>query len=237
MKFKRILKPWFYVAALVGSQLFILVPAVFLSRYFPDFIYWTASPFGTFSITVAGGGAAFLVVLLATCPQSTADFLRIFELNSIAKNISYSGIIAGFILGVTGVLIVQRGLVGFAEESPLTRPFIHQPGLKKHFFTILLIIGPLFEEIIMRGFLYRAFRKNYGISVSILIIIAVATLTHCNVMMTSIVIFLVLVILQIILCLLLEKTQNLWNPIICHVAYNSAVTVGWLIGVSHRGAS
>jgi len=120
----------------------------------------------------------------------------------------------------------------FAEKYPLTKPFIHQPGPEKYLLVILLLVGPVFEEIIMRGFLYRAFRESYGIILSVSTMVLVTTLTHWGVMTASLWMFLLLAVLQAILCLILEKTRNLWNCIACHFVYNATVTSAWLMGTS-----
>jgi len=120
----------------------------------------------------------------------------------------------------------------FADNYPLMRPFIDRSGPQKYLFVLLLLIGPIFEEAIMRGFLYRAFRKTYGITLSVSIIVLAAMLTHPGVMKASPWLFLFLGVVQAVLCLILEKTGNLWNCIACHFAYNATVVCAWLMGTS-----
>jgi membrane protease YdiL (CAAX protease family) len=230
---RRISRPWLYIAALFGSQLVVLVVVVAFWGFFPRFRYWVGTPFGTFFITAAGGLAAFLIVVFVAHPQSLLDVLNLFEFQSIRQGISCFAVVAGFVLGLTGVFLARVELADFAEKYPLTKPFIHQPGPEKHLFTIILLVGPLFEEIIMRGFLYRAFREGYGIALSISIMVLVATLTHWGVVTTSPWVFLLLAVLQVILCLLFEKTRNLWNCIVCHCVYNATLTSAWLMGTSN----
>ena len=230
---RKILKPWICIAALFCSQLVALVVVVALWQFFPRFRYWEGTPLGTFFITAGGGLAAFLVVLLYAHPQSLPDVLALFEFQSIRQGISYFAVFAGVVLGLTGVFLARIELADFAEKYPLTKPFIHQPGPEKHLLTILLLVGPVFEEIIMRGFLYRALRESYGIALSISIMVLVATLTHWGVMMASPWVFLLLAVLEVILCLILEKTRNLWNCIVCHCVYNATLTSAWLMGMSN----
>lgn len=81
----------------------------------------------------------------------------------------------------------------------------------------------------MRGFLYRAFRDRYGIAFSMLTVAMAATISHVGVATASLTIFFLLTVLQVILCLLLETTRNLWNCILCHVLYNATLIGAWLI--------
>ncbi|HJW38640.1 MAG TPA: CPBP family intramembrane glutamic endopeptidase [Candidatus Udaeobacter sp.] len=227
------MKPWLYIAALFGSQLVALVVLVAFWQFFPRFRYWVGTPFGAFFVTAGEGLAALLVVLLFAHPQSLLDVLDLFEFQSIRQGISYFAVVAGLVLGLTGVFLARIELSpDFAEKYPLTKPFIHQPGPEKHLFTILVLVGPVFEEIIMRGFLYRAFRESYGIPLSISIVVFAATLTHPGVMTASVWLFVLLAVVQVTLCLILEKTRNLWNCIVCHCVYNATLTSAWLMEMS-----
>lgn len=213
-----------------GSQLVALVILATLWSFSPRFGYWIGTPFGTFSVTVFGGLAAFLVVMLFSA--SLLDIFSLFEFQSIRQGLGYFAPVAGFVLGLTGVFLTRISMTHFADNYPLMRPFIHLPGPQKYLLVILLLIGPIFEEIIMRGFLYRAFRKSYGITLSVSTIVLAAMLTHPGVMTASPWLFLLLGALQAILCLILEKTHNLWNCIACHFVYNATVTSAWLMGTS-----
>ena len=228
----RILRPWLYIAALFGSQLIELVVLVALWEFSIRFRYWVGTPFGTFSIIALGGFAAFVVVIFFSHPRSLPDLLSLFELQSIRQGLSYFALVAGLVLGLAGVFLTRIEMPHFAENYPLTKPFIHQPGPEKYLLVILLLVGPVFEEIIMRGFLYRTFRESYGIALSVSSMVLVAMLTHWGVMTASPWMFLLLAVLQAILCLILEKTRNLWNCIACHFVYNATITSAWLMGTS-----
>lgn len=91
----------------------------------------------------------------------------------------------------------------------------------------------VFEEIIMRGFLYRTFRESYGIALSILIVAFVAMLTQWGVMTALTWAFLLLAAVQVILCLLLQGERNLWNCVVCHYVYNATLVGAWLVGMSN----
>lgn len=226
----KTLRPWFYLAAVFGSQLVALVIVATFWEFFPTFRHWVDTPFGTFSVTVFGGLAAFFVVMLFSA--SRLDFLSLFEFQSIRQGLRYFAPGAGFVLGLAGVFLTRIRMEHFADNYPLMRPFMDLPGPQKYLLVILLLIGPIFEEIIMRGFLYRAFRKNYGITLSVSIIVLSAMLTHPGVMASSAWLFLFLGTFQAILCLILEKTGNLWNCIACHCVYNATVASAWLMGTS-----
>src|SRR5713101_3302504 len=128
----RILRPWLYIAALFGSQLVALLVVVGFWVFFTRFRYWAGTPFGTFSITVLSGFAAFLVVIFFSHPKSLPDLLSLFEFQSVRQGVSYFALVAGFVLGLTGVFLTRIEMPHFAETYPLTKPFIHQPGPEKY---------------------------------------------------------------------------------------------------------
>lgn len=221
--------PWLALAAVLGSQIALLVAIVVFWTLFPKFGYWATGRLGTFSLTAAAGIAAFLVVVAFAQPKSLRGFLDTFDIASLHQGISRYSVASGGILGLIGVLLTSIGGPQLSERL-LTRPFVHQPGPGKYLLTILLLVGPIFEEITMRGFLYRAFRSRYGISFSILTIVAVSAITHWGVTTRSLSISLLLAVLHVILCLLLEMTRNLWDCIICHILYNAVLITAWSIG-------
>ncbi|MBA2682563.1 MAG: CPBP family intramembrane metalloprotease [Ktedonobacteraceae bacterium] len=223
----KTLGPWLSLAALFGSQLVALVILVALWIFFPRARSSVGTPFGTFSVSVLGGFAALSAVLLF--PDSRRDLFLLFKLQSIRRGFSYFAPSAGFVLGVVGVSLTRVRVEHFAEDYPLMKPFIHLAGPQKYLLAILLLVGPIFEEVIMRGFLYRAFRRSYGITLSVSTIVLTAMLTHLGAVTTSPWLFLLIGALQTILCLILEKTCNLWNCIACHFVYNAVVASAWLM--------
>jgi membrane protease YdiL (CAAX protease family) len=224
----KILRPWLYLLAMFGSQLVALAILATVWTVFPQFRHWMETPLGTFSVTVFGGLSAFAVVMLLSAPG--LRFLSLFEFQSIGRGLSYFAPSAGLALGLIGVCLTRIRMDHFSDNYPLMRPFIHLSGPQRYLLVVVLLLGPVFEEIIMRGFLYRAFRKNYGPTLSISVITLAAMLTHPSIMASSALLFLFLAAFQAFLCLILEKTGNLWDCIACHCVYNATVVSAWLIG-------
>lgn len=220
-------RPWLYLVALLGSQLLALVVLVTLLAFFPELRYWVETPWGAFSVTVFGGLAAFSVVALLS--GSRYQLLKPFEFHSIRQAPNYLSIGTGFILGLAGVFLTRFGVADFADNYPVMSPFVRAVGPERYLFLILLLVGPIVEESIVRGFLYRAFRRSYGITVSISAILVVAIFNHPGTFAASLSLFLLLGVSQILLCLILEKTDNLWNCIACHCVYNAVVACAWLM--------
>ena len=97
-------------------------------------------------------------------------------------------------------------------------------GPERYFFLApLVLLAPLFEESIYRGFLYKAFRGSYSMKVSMALIVAWTVNTHWSQYSHSWIAALGLSILTIVQCYLREKSNSLWDCIICHFTYNASL--------------
>ncbi len=78
------------------------------------------------------------------------------------------------------------------------------------------VIGPVFEEIFFRGFLYRALKKSVGSVCGLIVSSALFALIHNNLMA-----FFPIFGLGIMLGVLLDKTSSLIPSIVMHIMVNS----------------
>jgi membrane protease YdiL (CAAX protease family) len=90
-------------------------------------------------------------------------------------------------------------------------------------------VGPFAEEVAERGFLYRAFRENYGIYLSIALIICLDVFFHWQMASHSFFSLGLISSITILTCIIREKTGSTWNCIFFHVVYNAITQRQWLI--------
>lgn len=81
----------------------------------------------------------------------------------------------------------------------------------------IAILGPFFEEIFFRGFIYQTFRRKWGIRNGILAVSFLFALLHAHW-----VAFLPIFALSIMLCLVFEKTGSLIPGTVLHMFHNTA---------------
>jgi membrane protease YdiL (CAAX protease family) len=79
-----------------------------------------------------------------------------------------------------------------------------------------IVLTPVGEEIMVRGFMYGYFRKRLGAALGLLLQAIVFSLLHLSPSIKSIQVF----IIGIILGLLYEKTGSIYSSMICHGAIN-----------------
>lgn len=134
----------------------------------------------------------------------------------------------------TGLLLLACALV-FGSSPFIERlfPALHSPemdgmialGLStKPFLTILAvgIMGPLFEELIFRGWLFERFETIFSARVALVLTSVMFTLTHVQYAWP---ILLVLLVLAFLLGALRMRTGSLWPSVIMHCANNTTMAL------------
>lgn len=139
-----------------------------------------------------------------------------------------------FILFAVAVLFVSRFVPGVNIEQEQQLGFDNVQGTIALILTFisLVVLPPLVEEILVRGFLYSSLRKKSGFIVAALLtslIFAVAHLPEGGdggpLYIAAIDTFL----LSIVLCFIREKTGSLWAGIVLHAIKNGVAYVSLFI--------
>ncbi|HTV39235.1 MAG TPA: type II CAAX endopeptidase family protein [Candidatus Sulfotelmatobacter sp.] len=88
-----------------------------------------------------------------------------------------------------------------------------------------LILAPLLEEAVNRGFLYKAFRNSYSMPVSVIVMVAWTCWTHWGYYYESWIAALQLSAWTVLQCYLREKSPSLWDCVIPHCASNALILI------------
>lgn len=84
------------------------------------------------------------------------------------------------------------------------------------------VLAPVLEEMLFRGIILRSFLLQYSRTGAMLGSAALFGLAHLNIYQ-----FVVALLMGIILAWLYERARSLWPCILCHAAYNSAITLNY----------
>lgn len=118
----------------------------------------------------------------------------------------------------------------WTSPNTITRGFFHEGGGALLFYLIFVVtLGPFYEEIAFRGFLYSGFRCKYQRIASTLLVVFIMAYFHFSAIAHSLWTAYCLLSLWILICIMQEYTRNLWNSILCHAAYNAAAGLPFLI--------
>ena len=118
--------------------------------------------------------------------------------------------------------LVQK-IFGSADDSQLiVKYFLEHPDLKHRAAVIFMavIMAPVAEEIIFRGYFYGVIRKYGGRLPALLTSSLLFAAIHVH--LPSL---LGLGVLAIILCLVYERTGSLWASITMHAAFNASTII------------
>src|SRR5262249_49881936 len=81
---------------------------------------------------------------------------------------------------------------------------------------LAVIIAPLAEEFIFRGYLYRVLRKYCGRIIAALVSSLIFAIIHLHIPSIA-----GLFVLALILILIYERTSTLWAPVLMHASFNA----------------
>jgi membrane protease YdiL (CAAX protease family) len=95
-------------------------------------------------------------------------------------------------------------------------------GLERYFFLAPGLLAAFFEEPVYRGFLYKAFRGSYSMGISMVLIMGITAWDHWSYYSHWVAAF-DLSIFTIVQCYLREKSNSLWDCILCHFAFNASL--------------
>ncbi len=124
-----------------------------------------------------------------------------------------------WLLILAGFLVVQ--LTVGALFNVKSGDFLQELNGSKHILLIFvfLILAPLLEEMVLRGYLFKSWRQTrLGLTGTLLVTSVLFTLMHWG--QYGLIQYVFLFALSILLGLARERTDSLWVPIVLHSANN-----------------
>jgi membrane protease YdiL (CAAX protease family) len=160
---------------------------------------------------------------LFSCTWSFFGFVEGVGLRRMPGRTLWWSVLIAVGIGLLNVYLVTSG---WSPPDQHETSYHHQRAEIWLFHSVFIsTLGPLYEEVTLRGFLYKAFRRSYGQVTSTVIVVGVTAYLHWNKSMQSAGALVCLFSLWTMLCILREKTNNVWNCVVCHAAYNFTLTL------------
>lgn len=127
-----------------------------------------------------------------------------------------------FVTSIVVVMVVQALLPGvdMSESQDVGFSSVAGFGDKIAAFVALVVLAPVLEEVIFRGFLYGRLRENYGVIISSVVTSLVFGLAHMQVNV-GIVVF----VLSLFMCYLRERFDSVWPTVLLHALKNGLAFV------------
>jgi len=130
------------------------------------------------------------------------------------------GLVAAYAVGIVHDVIVHP------EQQAIVGQFPRSLVGALAFILLAVILAPLFEEIVFRGFLFRGLANSFGWVWAALISAGIFGIAHLQLD-----VFVPLAALGFFLAWSYRRTGSLWAPIAMHVVFNAIAVLAWaLIG-------
>lgn len=218
-------------AIFFGSQ----VAAVILVSTIPSFQGWTEAE--SFEWLSNSTGAQFLVMLLVTLFASSAVYYlikharilpaRIGAIKPKWRDLGYAAVayVLYFITYFIFIIIATQLLSGLDTDQAQDIGFENIGGSlgMAMAFLSLVILPPIWEETVFRGFLFSSLRAKMRLRFAVILTSLAFGAAHLELGNGGPLVWVAAIdtfILSCVLCLLREKTGSLWSPILLHTGKN-----------------
>jgi hypothetical protein len=210
---------WKCVGMLLVFDIVIELVLFTLDSASPVFRHWHRTGYGFLSIRVAYAIIWLLTAAYFARTETLATFTQAMGLDRKPTERAWFGIVMALALRIFSHIAYARGWA-HGYTLPSLGGFVRTEGLERYFYLASPIMAAFYEEPVMRGFLYKAFRGSYSSSLSTTLIIGVTVWTHWPQYIHSIVAAVTLSALTAVQCRLREKSSSLWDCILSHLVFN-----------------
>jgi membrane protease YdiL (CAAX protease family) len=132
-------------------------------------------------------------------------------------------------IGFLSLWFVQKGWAN--ENLPAKKHSQGAEAVWLGFLVQTILLSPFVEELVARGFLYRAFRGSFGWGPSTALVLAFQAYFHWGLLSQNMTGFGFVLAFGTVLCAIRERTGNTWNCVLFHVVYNATVLQQWPLAV------
>jgi membrane protease YdiL (CAAX protease family) len=128
------------------------------------------------------------------------------------------GLVAVYAIGIVHDLIVDP------KQQEIIGEFPHSALGAAMFFLVAVVMAPVFEEIVFRGFLFRGFANSWGWVWGAVASAAIFGAAHLQLD-----VFLPLAALGFVLAWAYQRTGSLWTCITMHALFNLIAVAAWAL--------
>jgi membrane protease YdiL (CAAX protease family) len=127
-------------------------------------------------------------------------------------------------LVATYTVTVVHDLIVSPEQQQIVREFPRTGAGIVLFVVVAVVMAPLFEEIVFRGFLFRGFANSWGWVWGAVVSAGVFGIAHLQLD-----VFIPLAVLGFALAWVYRRTGSLWTCIAMHAIFNAVAVLAWAL--------
>jgi membrane protease YdiL (CAAX protease family) len=227
-------KPWLFLALWIGAALIVGLGVILWGRNVPSIAYWARGAQGFLVSRMVELLLGIGIIVALQRPKSTSELREMFYLPRLWTKTAFCWLCVGVAFGVVVQLAPSTWHGGVTAQESVLRRAAGEGGLA--YYVAALLLCPIPEEMIMRAYLYEAFRKRQGQVLALSIISVLTVLQHLGEIRGSVFSAYRYAGLGLLLCYAFNTRRNLIDSIACHVGYNAVVVVvaiKWVVTVGH----
>jgi len=127
-------------------------------------------------------------------------------------------------LSVTYGVTFAHDLVVHPEQQQIIREFPRTGTGIVLFVVLAVVMAPVFEEIVFRGFLFRGLANSWGWAWGAVISAAIFGIAHLQLD-----VFIPLAVLGFALAWVYKRTGSLWTCVAMHAIFNTVTVLAWAL--------
>lgn len=141
-----------------------------------------------------------------------------------------TGLFGQYSLGILLILMKLMIPEAFAEYEKVTEVLSLRGGGAVLTIVMVVVIGPLAEELLFRGVLYGRLRRSFTVTQAAVISAAIFGIYHKNIVQGV-----YAALFGLLLAYTFEKTQTIWGCVIMHMMFNlSSYLVKGILGLMQK---
>jgi len=183
------------------------------------FYQWRWEPYGYVIMRCAFITMNLLTAAYFARTETWNTFREACGLNKRPSRYVWFGVTFAFFLCLLGHFFRTLGWThGHTQHDLLA--FESTYGPERYLYLFGVVAAAFAEEPVYRGFLYKAFRGSYSTTASVIIVVGYTAFTHWNQFRYFGWAAISLSAITVVQCYLREKSDSLWDTILCHLVYN-----------------
>lgn len=192
-----------------------------LYRSVPQYAAWHRGPYGSTIMTLLFVAMNVLIAAYFARTETVTAFCKATGLDRKPTNYAWFGVVMALGIRLMGHIIYVLGLArGYPNYELIA--FQHGHGRARYLYLFPVVLAAFWEEPVKRGFAYKAFRGSYSIPASIAIILVYTAYAHWYQYVHLGWAVFSLSALTVVQCYLREKSDSIWDCILCHLVFNGS---------------
>jgi membrane protease YdiL (CAAX protease family) len=132
--------------------------------------------------------------------------------------------------GLSVLVLIATSMIQPPEDIPMEELF-HYKSTAELFMVMAVLIAPLVEETVFRGYLYPLFAKSFGVAVSVVLTGVLFGLLHGAQLGWTLSLVAALTFVGIVFTFVRARTGTVFASFLLHLGYNSVIAVGTIVSL------